>query len=120
MQIDANAEIVADRLADIDLFAALGLRTVRYPVLWETVAPNGLGVADWRSADERLRRLRALGIKPIVGFLHHGSGPRHTSLLDPRFPEQLAEFGRAVAARYPWLDTSPINTPTRPSPSRKR
>jgi dTDP-4-dehydrorhamnose reductase len=100
------------RTADVDLFAALGLRTVRYPVLWETTAPNGLHAADWRKTDDRLGRLRALGIEPVVGFLHHGSGPPHSSLLDPAFPEQLAEFGRAVAARYPWLRLfTPVNEP---------
>src|SRR5688572_21983465 len=100
------------RTADVDLFAALGLRTVRYPLLWETTAPNGLDAADWRKTDKRLGRLRALGIEPVVGFLHHGSGPPHSSLLDPTFPEQLAEFGRAVAARYPWLRLfTPVNEP---------
>src|SRR5688500_11034843 len=77
------------RPADLDRVAALGLRTVRYPLLWESVAPNGLETADWRAADERLGKLRALGIEPIVGFLHHGSGPPHTSLLHPTFPERL-------------------------------
>jgi dTDP-4-dehydrorhamnose reductase len=109
-QMDSTGHLA--RAADVDLFAAVGLRTVRYPVLWEVVAPNGPASADWRGADERLGRLRALGIEPIVGFLHHGSGPPHTSLLDPSFPEQLAEFGRAVAARYPWLRWfTPVNEP---------
>ena len=35
------------RLDDIDRIAALGIRTVRYPVLWESVAPNGPDSADW-------------------------------------------------------------------------
>ena len=100
------------RATDMNLFAALGLGTVRYPVLWETVAPQGLDAADWRGPDERLGRLRALGITPVVGLLHHGSGPPHTSLMDPAFPEQLAEFGRAVAVRYPWLRWfTPVNEP---------
>src|SRR3954453_16064621 len=29
-----------ERVGDLDRFAALGLRTLRYPVLWERVAPN--------------------------------------------------------------------------------
>jgi len=44
------------------------------------------------------QRLRELGIRPIVGLLHHGSGPRHTSLVDLDFPEKLTEFARAVPA----------------------
>jgi dTDP-4-dehydrorhamnose reductase len=102
----------AARSDDLELFARLGLRTLRYPVLWEVVAPRGLDSADWRFVDLRLGRMRELGIEPIVGFLHHGSGPAHTSLLDPHFPEQLAAFAHAVAERYPWLRMfTPVNEP---------
>src|SRR5918998_5103610 len=69
------------------LFAALGARAVRYPVLWERTAPDGLETADWSWADARLARLRELSVRPVVGLLHHGSGPAHTSLVDPAFPE---------------------------------
>ncbi|HYE92059.1 MAG TPA: family 1 glycosylhydrolase, partial [Terriglobales bacterium] len=90
----------------------LGIRALRYPVLWEQVAPDGLGRAEWSWADERLGRLRELGVRPIVGLVHHGSGPRHTSLLDPGFADGLAEFAAAVAARYPWVeDFTPVNEP---------
>jgi dTDP-4-dehydrorhamnose reductase len=47
-----------------------------------------------------------------VGLVHHGSGPRHTSLLDPSFPEGLAMYARRVAERYPWVeDWTPVNEP---------
>jgi dTDP-4-dehydrorhamnose reductase len=102
----------ATRLSDLELIASLGIRTLRYPVLWERIAPAGLKTADWSWADERLGRLRELGIRPIIGLLHHGSGPRFTSLIDPSFPEGLAEFAAAVAARYPWVDAyTPVNEP---------
>lgn len=102
----------ASRIEDLDLFAALGLRTLRYPILWERVAPDGLERADWSWADERLGRLRQLGIRPIVGLCHHGSGPHHTSLVDPAFPDLLADFAAAVAERYPWVDAyTPVNEP---------
>src|SRR5918998_3650742 len=87
----------ATRLSDLDRFAELGIRALRYPVLWERTAPHGLAQADWSWADERLGRLRALGIRPIVGLVHHGSGPRHTNLVEPTFATGLAEFARAVA-----------------------
>src|ERR671912_1225519 len=74
------------RPEDLDRIAALGVRTLRYPVLWERVAPESMADCDWRWSDERLARLRHLGIRPIVGLLHHGSGPSYTSLIDPRFP----------------------------------
>ena len=102
----------ATRLTDLDRFAELGIRAMRYPVLWERTAPDGLASADWSWPDERLQRLRTLGIQPIVGLVHHGSGPRHTSLVDPAFPEGVASFARAVAERYPWVESyTPINEP---------
>jgi dTDP-4-dehydrorhamnose reductase len=101
-----------ERLDDLDRFAALGLSALRYPVLWERTAPHGLTTADWTWADERLGRLRELGIAPIVGLLHHGSGVADTSLVDPQMPERLAEFAQAVAERYPWVrDYTPVNEP---------
>src|SRR4028118_2445561 len=103
-QLDRNGH--ATRLEDLDRFAELGVRALRYPVLWERTAPNGLESADWSWADERLGRLRELGIHPIVGLVHHGSGPRPTSLIDPSFPANLAEFARAVAERSPSADGS--------------
>lgn len=100
------------RHSDLQRFANLGLRTLRVPLLWEKVAPSGLADADWRWADQRLGALRDLGITPIVGLVHHGSGPRHTHLLDERFATGLAEFAGAVAERYPWIDAwTPVNEP---------
>ena len=102
----------ASRDSDLELFGWLGVRAVRYPVLWERTAPARLEEADWSWADRRLARLRELNVRPIVGLLHHGSGPRHTSLVDPDFPGKLAAYARAVAARYPWLeDYTPVNEP---------
>ena len=102
----------ARRLEDLDLVAWLGARAARYPVLWERTAPGRLEDADWGWPDARLARLRELGIRPVVGLLHHGSGPRHTSLTDPDFPEKLASYARAVAERYPWVeDYTPVNEP---------
>jgi dTDP-4-dehydrorhamnose reductase len=102
----------AHRPDDIAPIAWLGVPTVRYPVLWERTAPGALADADWRWSDARLAALRAAGVRPIVGLVHHGSGPRHTSLLDPGFADQLAAYAGAVAARYPWVtDYTPINEP---------
>jgi len=99
-----------DRAPDLDLIAALGIRTLRYPILWEH---HGAGATiDWTWADERLHRLRAVGIRPIVGFVHHGSGPLPDGLLAPDFADELARFAGAVAERYPWIDAyTPVNEP---------
>ncbi|HKY50333.1 MAG TPA: family 1 glycosylhydrolase, partial [Candidatus Limnocylindria bacterium] len=99
------------RLDDLVRFAELGFAALRYPVLWERVAPDG-DACDWSWSDARLGLLRELGIRPIVGLLHHGSGPRSTDLLDPAFPAKLAAYARAVAERYPWVvDWTPVNEP---------
>jgi dTDP-4-dehydrorhamnose reductase len=109
-QLERNGHIA--RLDDLDKFAALGIKTIRYPILWEQIAPGKPEDADWSWADERLERLRSLGICPIVGFVHHGSGPRHTSLIDPEFPAKLAEYAAAFAERYPWVEYyTPVNEP---------
>lgn len=65
----------ATRSEDLKRFAALGVEAIRYPVLWERIAPNGLEQADWSWPDERLALLDDLGIRPIAGLVHHGSGP---------------------------------------------
>jgi dTDP-4-dehydrorhamnose reductase len=101
-----------ERIEDLDRIAALGIRTLRYPVLWETISPGDPAEADWSWHDERLPRLRELGIVPIAGLCHHGSGPTHTNLLDPEFPEKLARHARAVAERYPVIEHyTPVNEP---------
>ncbi|MEO7497464.1 MAG: family 1 glycosylhydrolase, partial [Massilia sp.] len=109
-QIDRNGH--AARPDDIARFASLGISAIRYPILWERTAPDGLHGADWRWGDERLPALRAAGVTPIAGLVHHGSGPRHTSLVDPDFATGLAEYAGALAARYPWLEYyTPVNEP---------
>ncbi len=97
---------------DLERFASLGLKALRYPLLWERLAPEQSLVTDWSWADRRLNRLRELGIRPVIGLLHHGSGPRRTHLLDPGFAEGLAGFARQVAERFPWIeDYTPVNEP---------
>ncbi len=110
---DQAAETGHDaRIADIDLFAELGAKAVRFPILWERIAPDRLSELDFAWTDERLERLREHGIQVIGGLLHHGSGPRYTDLLDPAFPWKLAEFAARVAERYPWIEHwTPVNEP---------
>lgn len=102
----------AERLDDLERFASLGITAISYSIFWEKIAPNCLENADWSWPDNRLEWLRELDVKPIAGLVHHGSGPRRTSLIDPGFAEQLAAYAGAVAQRYLWLecDTS-VNRP---------
>jgi dTDP-4-dehydrorhamnose reductase len=101
-----------DRPGDLDRIAELGFRTLRYPVLWETVSPNGRHEADFSWHDPRIAHLGTLGIGIIAGLCHHGSGPSHTNLLDPDWPALLAEHAGRVAERYPHIDRyTPVNEP---------
>ena len=100
------------RLSDLDAVAALGVKTVRYPALWEQVMPHGPTSAFWGHTDKALEKLRDLGVTPIVGLLHHGSGPFSTQLLDPKFSPAFSDYAAAFAARYPWVrHYTPINEP---------
>lgn len=100
------------RIEDLELFAQLGISAIRYPVLWERVTADNSGSLNWTGVDERLARLNELRIRPIIGLVHHGSGPPHTSLVSDCFPEKLEKFALTTAERYPWLDAyTPVNEP---------
>lgn len=109
-QIKKNGHL--DRLEDLERFADLGIKKIRYPFLWEHLAPSGLDKANWHWADQRIRKLDDLHLEPIAGLLHHGSGPTFTSLVDPDFPDLFAEYAFAFASRYPQISLyTPINEP---------
>jgi dTDP-4-dehydrorhamnose reductase len=100
------------RRDDIGRIADLGVTTLRFPILWESVAPDRPDRLDFAWSDDRLALLRERGVKVIGGLLHHGSGPRYTSLLDPDFPARVADYAARVAERYPWIETwTPVNEP---------
>jgi dTDP-4-dehydrorhamnose reductase len=100
------------RPSDIDSMAEIGIKAVRYPILWETVAPDSPRKLDFAWHDERLERLEKHGIRVIASLLHHGSGPRYTELLDPDFPRLFADYAAQVAEHYPSIELwNPINEP---------
>jgi dTDP-4-dehydrorhamnose reductase len=102
----------AQRPSDLERVAALGIRTLRYPVLWEHVSPAEPNRTDWHRHDLRLGKLRQLGVGVIAGLVHHGSGPLYTDLLADSFPTGLARHARNVAERYDWIeDWTPVNEP---------
>ena len=101
-----------DRVSDLQAFAACHIKALRYPVVWERVSPDRPDAYDWDWTDARLAEIRRLGMRPIVGLLHHGSGPRYTSLISDNFVELFAGFAKAAAERYPWVDDwTPVNEP---------
>lgn len=99
-----------DRLNDLDLFADLNIRTIRYPLLWEKYTDDAAGF--YTIHDARLKKLQELNISPIAGLLHHGSGPAFTDLSQPDFPELISSYAYEIACRYPWIEFyNPINEP---------
>ena len=98
------------RIGDLDLFADLGVTSLRYPALWERISPGRPEDRDFRWTDERLARIYDLGMNPILTLCHHGSGPSWTSLVEDSFAPGLAVHAAAVAQRYPWVrGWTPVN-----------
>ncbi len=105
-QMDVSGH--AGRMDDYGRIAGLGIRTLRLGLLWEHYVRDG----SWENFDIRLSHVTQAGLRPIAGLLHHGSGPRETSLMDPEFPQKLADYAQSVAERYPWIDHyTPVNEP---------
>src|SRR5437660_863762 len=89
------------RISDFERFAKLGIKALRQPILWECSPSHRSENERWEWARTALTELSGLGIRPIVGLLHHGSGPASTNLLDPKFPQELARYAQEVATRFP-------------------
>jgi dTDP-4-dehydrorhamnose reductase len=99
------------RRDDLEQIADLGIRTLRYPLLWERAATTS-GDYDWSFAHQRLAQLLALRVTPIAGLVHHGCGPDSTHLLADDFASGLAAYAGQLAERFPWLELyTPVNEP---------
>ena len=97
---------------DLALIAGLGIKTLRYPILWERHQPEPDSEIDWSWTENQLSILTNNGIKPIAGLVHHGSGPVYTNLLDENFAEKLAAYAEKVATKFPWIEYyTPVNEP---------
>jgi dTDP-4-dehydrorhamnose reductase len=100
------------RTDDIAAFAELGIRKLRYPVLWEYHQPEKGKEIDWSWTKTQLNQIRSFQVEPIAGLLHHGSGPGYTDLLDDEFPDKLASYAEEVAKQFPWINYyTPVNEP---------
>jgi len=102
-----------ERKNDIDEIAKLGIKALRFPVLWEAHQHSSEEEEiNWEQTAKSLERIRSYDINPIAGLIHHGSGPRFTSLMDENFPEAFAKYATKVATRFPWLEYyTPVNEP---------
>jgi dTDP-4-dehydrorhamnose reductase len=101
-----------ERCNDIQKFASLGFTALRYPVLWEKHAPEENTIINWEHSKQKLEEIRDADIKPIVGLVHHGSGPEHTDFFDGTFATGLALYATKVATQFPWVEYyTPVNEP---------
>jgi beta-glucosidase len=85
---------------DIDLFAHLGLRAVRYGIPWHRINPAP-DVWDFSWTDRALDHLLSLGIQPVVDLVHYGLPSWiEGAYLHPNFDELMAQYAAKVAERY--------------------
>jgi beta-glucosidase/6-phospho-beta-glucosidase/beta-galactosidase len=94
---------------DFELVKELGIEFLRYgPPYYKThLAP---GKYDWDFSDTTFRRLKELGIEPIVDLLHFGLPDWLGNFQNPDFPHHFAQYAHAFAKRYPYLQLyTPIN-----------
>ena len=100
------------RDGDIRMIASLGIKTLRYPVLWERHQPEPGAAIDWRCTEAKLQQIRDYGMNVIAGLVHHGSGPRHVNFFDGSFEQGLTTYARQVARKFPWIKYyTPVNEP---------
>lgn len=96
----------------IEALADLGIKKLRFPILWEKHQRDRSTPIDWTWTGEQLTFLKAHNIDVIAGLLHHGSGPAFTNMLDEAFPELLAAYAKEVAQKFPWIEYyTPVNEP---------
>jgi beta-glucosidase len=86
--------------SDLNLFAELGLRSVRYGLPWHRINPAP-GVWDFTWSDGPIERLLELGIQPVVDLVHYGLPPWiEGAYSHPQFEYFMAEYAAKVAERY--------------------
>jgi len=101
-----------NRKNDIDVISELGIKALRYPVLWERHQPSRNAKISWAFAKKNLTKLQSLKIEPIIGLVHHGSGPAFVDFFNGSFESGLAEYAYQVALQFPWVKYyTPVNEP---------
>ena len=94
---------------DFELLEDLNIRFLRYgPPLHKTFL--GQGRYDWDFTDLTFAWLRERDIVPIVDLCHFGVPDWIGDFQNPDFPELFAEYARAFAHRFPWVQFyTPVN-----------
>ncbi len=94
---------------DLKLVRELGLRYLRYgpPIyqIWKSRSEY-----DWSFLDPVMHEMRRLGIVPIIDLVHFGLPDWLQNFQNPEVPCALADYARAFARRYPWVQLyTPVN-----------
>lgn len=94
---------------DFDLVQEIGIRFLRYgPPPHTTLLAAGRH--DWSFADAVFPDLRRRGLVPIVDLCHFGLPDFLGNFQNPDFPAIFADYARAFAQRYPWIQLyTPVN-----------
>ncbi|MBA2328901.1 MAG: sugar nucleotide-binding protein [Flavisolibacter sp.] len=96
----------------ITTIADLGIKKIRFPILWEKHQPDSGGLIDWTWTQTQLKLLQEKEVEVIAGLIHHGSGPEFTNLTHENFPELFAKYAGEVAKKFPWIEYyTPVNEP---------
>ncbi len=94
---------------DLELVKEMGIDFLRYgPPYYST--HTGAGRYNWQFADKSFRKLKELGITPIVDLCHFGVPDWLGNFQNPEFPHFFAEYATAFAKRFPSLQFyTPVN-----------
>ncbi|TFW16590.1 family 1 glycosylhydrolase [Duganella callida] len=94
---------------DFDLVQDLGIKALRYgPPLHTTW--RGPGRYDWDFADATFNDLHRRDMVAIVDLCHFGLPDWLGDFQNPDFAPLFADYARAFAQRYPWLQLyTPVN-----------
>ncbi|MVN22520.1 family 1 glycosylhydrolase [Mucilaginibacter arboris] len=94
---------------DFGLVKEMGIEFLRYgPPYYSTHL--GAGKYDWSIADETLKELNNLSIKPIIDLCHFGVPDWIGDFQNTDWPVHFGEYAKAFAQRYPdHLFYTPIN-----------
>jgi beta-glucosidase/6-phospho-beta-glucosidase/beta-galactosidase len=94
---------------DLELVHGLDISHLRYgPPYFST--NTGPGQYDWEFTDMTFRRMKELGITPIVDLCHFGLPDWLGNFQNPDFPRYFAEYAKAFASRFPDLQYyTPVN-----------
>jgi beta-glucosidase/6-phospho-beta-glucosidase/beta-galactosidase len=94
---------------DLALVRELGLRYLRYGPPFHRIC-SGPGTYDWSFMDDVAAEMQALCIVPIVDLCHFGVPDWVGDFQNPEVPSLLADYARAFARRYPWVQFyTPVN-----------